>query len=205
MEMQLQELIDKIKKDGVEEAESKAQEILSLAQREADKLVSDAKAKADKIIADAKTENDRIVKSAQEAIRQAGRNVLISFRESVARELNALTQKQVEGVYSSEKLSQLIVKVIEGWKDSGDFADISVILNSEDLKALENGLLSQLNDRLKEGVILKANDSFRGGFRIATEGGRAYYDYSADAVVEMMSSYLSPRVTALLKEAQSNG
>ena len=52
------------------------------------------------------------------------------------------------------------------------------------------------------GVTLKANDNFDGGFRIAVNSGAVYYDYSAEAVTDMLSNYLSPKVTALLKEAE---
>ena len=51
-------------------------------------------------------------------------------------------------------------------------------------------------------LTLKANDNFDGGFRVAVNNSGAYYDYSAEAVVEMLSNYLSPKVTALLKEAE---
>jgi V/A-type H+-transporting ATPase subunit E len=53
-----------------------------------------------------------------------------------------------------------------------------------------------------KGITLKANDNFDGGFRIAVKDGSAYYDYSAEAVVDMLSNYLSPKVTELLKEAK---
>ena len=53
-----------------------------------------------------------------------------------------------------------------------------------------------------KGVTLKANDNIDGGFRIAVNEGGAYYDYSKDAVVEMLSNYLSPKVKELLKEAE---
>ena len=53
-----------------------------------------------------------------------------------------------------------------------------------------------------QGVTLKANDNFNGGFRIAVNNGSAYYDYSTEAVTQMLSVYLNPRVTALLKEAE---
>ena len=32
--------------------------------------------------------------------------------------------------------------------------------------------------------------------------GVQYYDYSKDAVTDMLSNYLSPKITALLKEAE---
>ena len=46
MEIQLQELIDQIKKDGVDAAETEASSILASATAQAEKIVADAKAEA---------------------------------------------------------------------------------------------------------------------------------------------------------------
>ena len=202
MEIQLQDLIDQIKKDGVVAAEAEAASILAAAKAEAEKIVADAQQQAEKYIADAKAENERMVKSSEDAIRQAGRNLLISFRESVAREMNAITGQAVTAAYSSETLAQLVVRVVENWANNPNAEDVAVILNSEDLKALETSILAGLKEKMLQGVTLKANDNFDGGFRIAVNNDSAYYDYSAEAVVEMMSGYLSPKVTQLLKEAE---
>ena len=202
MEIQLQELIDQIKKDGVEAAEAQAEEILCSAKKEAERIISDAKAQADKIMSDAKNENAKTVKSGEDAIRQAGRNLLISFRESVTKELNSVIGEKVSSVYSSDALSQLIVKAVEGWLSKPESDDVSVIMGSEDLARLEAALMSALKEKMLSGVTLKANDNFDGGFRIAVNGDGAYYDYSEAAVTDMLSSYLSPKITALLKEAE---
>lgn len=202
MEIQLQELINQIKKDGVETANAQAESILSSAKAEAEKIIADAKVEADKLMQSAKAENDRVVKSGEDAIRQAGRNLLISFRESVTKELNAIVNKNVNDVYSSKDFTQLIVKAVEAWAGKPDAEDVSVMLNSTDLAALETSLLAELKAKMLGGVTLKANDNFDGGFRIAVKDGGAYYDYSAEAVVDMLSNYLSPKVTALMKEAE---
>lgn len=202
MEIQLQELIDQIKRDGVEAAETEAESILNSAKAEAEKIVAHAQAQADKILLNAKNENERMVKSSEDAIRQAGRNLLISFRESVSRELNAVVGENVTAVYSSDAFAQLIINAVECWAAKPDAEEISVILNGSDLKQLEETLLASLKGRLLKGVTLKANDSFDGGFRIAVNNGGAYYDYSAEAVTDMLSNYLSPKVTELLKEAE---
>ena len=202
MEIQLQELIDQIKKDGVEIAEAEAKSIVDSAKAKAQKIISDAQSQADKILENARIENERMVKSGEDAIRQAGRNLLISFRESVTRELEAIVGENVRAVYSPETLAQIITKVVVNWADKPDAEQMSVILNAEDLKVLEESLLASLKERMLSGVTLKANDNFYGGFRIAVNNGKAYYDYSAEAVVDMLSIYLSPRVTELLKEAQ---
>ncbi len=201
MEIQLQELIEQIKKDGVAVAEAEAKEIIENANAEAEKIIADAKAQAEKILANAKSENERMVKSSEDAIRQAGRNLLISFRESVARELNVIIGENVTAVYSSKALAELIMKVVENWANKPEAEEISLILNSTDLKSLEELLLAGIKDKMLKGVNLRANDNFDGGFRIAVNNGSAYYDYSTEAVVDMLSNYLSPRVTELLKEA----
>jgi len=202
MEIQLKELIDQIKKDGVEAAESEAQAILKAANDEAEKIILNAKAEAKRILQEAKKENERMVKSSEDAIRQAGRNLLISFRESVTRELHAIIGENVTAVYSSDACAGLIISIVECWAKKSDAEDIAVILNTQDLNKLEETLLAVLKEKMLKGITLKANDNFDGGFRIAVNNGSAYYDYSAQAVVDMLSNYLSPKVTELLKEAK---
>ena len=202
MEIQLQELIEKIKKDGVEAAETEAAALLDAAKAQAEKIVADAKKQADKLLADAKSENERMQKSSEDAIQQAGRNLLISFRESVTRELDAILSETISGVYSSEALAQVIVNAVECWAGKPDTEDITVILNSEDLNLLEKTILSAIKARIQKGVTLKSSDSLDGGFHISVNNGNSYYDYSAETVVEMLSKYLSPKITKLLKEAE---
>ena len=202
MEIQLQELIEQIKKDGVQAAEAEAAAILAAAKEQAERIVADAQARADKMLAAAKAENDRVVRSGEDAIRQAGRNLLISFRESVTRELGAILNEGVASVYSSEALSAIIVRAVEGWAAKPEAEDVAVVLSSEDLQTLEQTVLAALKERMLSGVTLNASDSVDGGFRIAVADGTAYYDYSAEAVVDMLSGYLSPKVAALLKEAE---
>ena len=202
MEIQLQELIEQIKKDGVDAAEIQAAAILESAKAEAEKIIAEAKSQADKIMAEAKNENAKVVKSGEDALRQAGRNLLISFRESVTRELRAIVSDNVNAVYSSDAFAKLVINAVECWAGKPEADDISVILNGSDLAKLEEAVLAQLKAKMIGGVTLKANDNFDGGFRVAVNNGAVYYDYSAEAVTDMLSNYLSPKVTALLKEAE---
>ena len=201
MEIQIQELIDQIKKDGVSVAEKEAAAIINSANEQAQRIISSAQAQSEKIILDAKNDNERMIKSSEDAIRQAGRNLLLSFRESVLRELEVIINETVTGVYSSERLSEIIINVVETWADKPETESVEVILNSETLTELEQNILAGIKARLTNGVTLKANDNFNGGFRILVNNDCVYYDYSTEAVVDMLSSYLNPKVAELLKEA----
>ena len=165
MEIQLQELIDQIKKDGVAQAQTQADSILAEAKAQAAAIVSDAQAQADRLLAQAKAENERLVKSSEDAIRQAGRNLLISFRESVAKELTAIAGEKVEAAYDSKALEALLVKAVENWTARPDAGELTVLLNGEDLDRLEKSLQAELKKRMLAGVTLKAGDQFDGGFR----------------------------------------
>lgn len=202
MEVQLQELIGQIKKQGVDAAEIEAEAILNSAKGQAEKIVSEAQQKAEHILLDARNETEKMTKASEDAIRQAGRNLLISFRESVTKELNAVIGESVSETYSAENLEKLIVNAVEGMINHSDAENISVILCEKDLKEIEDSLLSKLKERISGGVTLKPNDNFDDGFRIAVNDEGVYYDYSAEAVCDMLSNYLSPKVTRLLKEAE---
>ena len=89
----------------------------------------------------------------------------------------------------------------------GVFATLGIIFPSIVIITILASLINSISDfpivqKALKGITFKANDNFDGGFRIAAENGSAYYDYSAEAVVDMLANYLSPKVVKLLKEAE---
>ena len=159
MEIQLQELIDQIRQDGVAAAQAQADSIVEAAKKkQAEAILSDAQARADELAAQARAENERLVRASEEAIRQAGRNLLISFRESVCRELAALVNSKVEQAYSSEEFGQILARALESWAARPDAGELTVLLNGEDLEKLEGMLMAELKDHMRAGVTLQASD-----------------------------------------------
>lgn len=201
MDTQVEELIDRIKKDGVAAAETSASEKISQAEKEAAKIISDAKIEADNILKKAKEESSRFEKASEDAIKQAARNILISFRDGITNELSALINSEVDSSYSKDILSKLIPEVVKEWSKSSDASEISVLLNEKQLFEVEASLKASLKSEIEKGMTIKTNDSINSGFRISVNNGAAFYDYSAEAVAELFSSYLNPKVSALMKEA----
>ncbi len=201
MDVQLQELIDKIKKDGIAAAENSASEKISAAEKEAAKIVANAKEEADKIIKAAKDETARQEKAGEDAIRQAGRNLLLAFRESLTKELSAIVSDETAKAYDKGMMEKLIPEVIKEWCKNTEVADVSVLLNEKQLKELESGLKGALKAEISKGLTLKADDSISDGFRIGVKDGAAFYDFSAEAVAGMFSAYLNPKTAAIMKEA----
>lgn len=201
MDVQLQELIDKIKKDGVASAETESAKIISDAEKNAEKIIADAQEKAAEIVKNAKAETERMEKASEEAIVQAGRNMLLSFKDSIINELDGLIKTETENVQTKDLLVKLIPETVKAWSKNADASELSVLLAEKDLKTLESALVSELKAEISKGLEIKPDKTLSAGFRIGVKNGAAYYDYSAESLSEMFAAYLNPKVAALIKIA----
>ena len=201
MDVQLQELIDKIKKDGVTAAEAKAAEIIESANKKAELIIAAAQEKSSEIIKKSKAETERMEKASEEAITQAGRNMLLSFKDSLIKELDSLILSETAAAESKTVLEKLVPETVKAWAKNADASELSVLLNEKDLKELEKSLTSSLKAEISKGLEIKPDKTLSAGFRIGVKNGAAFYDYSAESLAEMFAAYLNPKVAALLKNA----
>ena len=201
MDVQLQELIDKIKKDGVATAEAEAAKVIEAAEKKAESIVADAQEKAAEIIKNAKLETERMEKASDEAIVQAGRNMLLSFKDSLIAQLDGLIQAETAKAESKDILAKLVPETVKVWAKNSEASELSVLLSEKDLKDLEKSLTAELKAEIAKGLEIKPDKTLAAGFRIGVNNGAAYYDYSAESLAEMFAAYLNPKVAALLKTA----
>ncbi len=201
MDVQLQELVDKIRKDGVDAAESKASEIIAAAEQKARAIVEGARAEADSIVKAAKDDADRLEKAAVASIKQSGRNILISFRDGVLAELTSLVNAKTAASMSGDALKDIVPQAVKAWITASGTEDIACLLSAEDLAKLESYFVSALKAEIAKGLVMKGDSSLSSGFRIGAKDGASYYDFSAEAVASLFSAYLNPRVAEILKSA----
>lgn len=201
MERQVQELIDKIKKDGVESAQKNAKEIIEKAQEEARKIVEDARRKAEETERHAEKSAENFKKAGEESLKQASRNVLISFRNSLLSELNALIKADIKKVYSAQMLKETVPLVIKEWAKKSEADELSVLIGENEAKETAESLMGALSSLVKEGLTVKSSQSLDGGFRVGVKNGEAYYDYSAEAVASLLGNYVNPHIASIMKEA----
>lgn len=201
MDIQLQELIDKIKKDGVASAEKEASDIIKDAEKKASSIIDEAQKKSDEMIKNAKAEIARLEKASEDAITQASRNSLLSFRESLLKELSRLIADETSKAYSKDLMKTLVPETVKAWSKNADASTLSVLLNEKDLKELEAEFKGSLKAEIAKGLELKSDSSVQAGFRIGVNNGDAFYDYSAESVADLFAAYLNPRVAAIMKNA----
>jgi V/A-type H+-transporting ATPase subunit E len=197
MEIQLQELIDKIKKDGIQSASEEASRLRTLAEGEAKRIVEAARKEAADIVARAGADADRLEKAGIAAIGQASRNLILAFKGEIQALLDKIVARETAAAYNADVLKAALPEILKNWAvKSGDSLDI--LLPEAQLASLEGFLRQKLTAELNAGTELKTARNLGAGFRIASRDGSAYYDFSAEAVADLLSAYLNPRLAEIV-------
>ncbi|MDR2535477.1 MAG: V-type ATP synthase subunit E [Treponema sp.] len=200
MDIQLQELIDKIKKDGIESASDEALRVKSQAEGEAKRIVEAAQREAEAVIAKGKADAERSEKASIAAVEQASRNLVLAFKGEIQSLLDKIIARELGASYSEDTLKTILPGLISAWTSKGSDG-LTVLLAEGELKKLQAYFDEKLAAELKGGLELKSDRSLSAGFRIGNKDGSAYYDFSAEAVAELLSAYLNPRLAEILKTA----
>jgi V/A-type H+-transporting ATPase subunit E len=198
MDIQLNDLIEKIKSEGIEQARAEGEKVKAEAEAEAQKIVEDAKREAAELTKKAAEEAQRSEKAGKMALEQASRNLLLGFKDEIQALLERLVAEAVDGAYSLDVVKTALLSVLKNWSAS-DTDSLTVLLPEGDLAKLDAAFRTELASRLKGGVELKGTKNLEGGFQIVEKDGTAYYDFSAATVAQMLSSYLSPKLAEILK------
>jgi len=200
VDIQVQELIDQIKKDGIESATEEAAKIRRAAEAEAKAIVDAARKEAAGITEKARQDADRSAKAGAAALGQASRNLLLVFRDEVQALLDRIVADQVKESFNDDVLKKALPEMLSAWgpKEQGS---LEVLLSAASLSKLNAYFKTKLAAALKKGLELRSDAGVSGGFRIANKDGSAYYDFSADSVAEMLCAYLNPRLAEILRES----
>ena len=200
MDIQVQELIDKIKKEGIEVASGEASNIKRDAEAEARRIIESARKEADDIVSKGRQDVDRFEKAGIAAMEQAYRNLILAFKDEIQNLLTKLIETQIETTYTEDVLKSVLPELVKSWASKGG-ESLAVILSEKDLSKIEGFLKDKLSQELGKGVELKPSRHMNAGFRISSRDGSVYYDFSAESVVELLSSYVNSRLAEILKNA----
>jgi V/A-type H+-transporting ATPase subunit E len=199
MEIQLQELIDKIKKDGIESASEEAARLKREAEVEARRIVEAARKEAEGIVARGKQDAERSEKAGAAALEQASRNLVLAFKGEIQTLLDKIVAAETAAALGDGVLTSCLPDLLKNWASKGGAVDL--LLPEEQLKRLQSWFSGKLASELKGGVELRADRNLGAGFKISNKDGSAYYDFSAESVAGLLSAYLNPRLTEILKTA----
>ena len=180
MELQIQDLVSSIRKEGIEVANAEAESILAEAKKKADSLIAGAKAEAQQYKDGAEKEISILRESAAVSAEQAKRDAVLAFKTEVQGEFEKILAADISKELKGEGLGKLIRAAVEGEDLSAYTAEVAEV--SDSLKA-------ELAEEIKAGLVLRPTKNVQAGFRLAAKDGSGYFDCSDQEIMEMLMPY----------------
>lgn len=186
----LQSLLEKINRDGVEKAQAQADGILADAKAKAAAIVKEAEDTAAKAKAASEKAAADYAERAKETIRQAARDTVLAVEAAVTKTLENLLAKDVKAALSdSSAAARLAMKAIEGLAGAAEVAAAN--------KELASALKAQLAAKGDIKVVL--DETLDSGFTVRTDGGRVEHSFTGATVAEELAKALRSDLAALMK------
>ena len=180
MELQIQDLVSSIRKDGIDAANAEAEAIISEAKKKAETIIADAKAEAKNIQETSEKEIGILKESAALSAEQAKRDAMLAFKNEVQTEFEKILSAKIKNNLSDAALGKLIQAVV---------ADEDVQNYSVEVAEVSDSLKAELAEEIKNGLEIKPTKSVRAGFRLAARDGSGYFDCSDEEIMQMLMPY----------------
>ena len=180
MELQIKDLVESIKKEGVDTAKAQADAIIADANKKAADIVSKAESQAKLTKETSEREIALLKENALVSAEQAKRDAVLSFKAAIQSEYEKILSANVEKALSGDALGALIKAVLTDEDASKYTAEVSNV---------SDGLKSLLADEIKKGLEIKPVKNVKAGFRLAAKDGSGYFDCSDEEITRMLMPF----------------
>ena len=196
MSEELQSLLEKINAEGVRKAENERGAILAKARAEAAEIVAEAERRAAETTARAESESAALRSRAENAIRQAARDLVLELKHELESRLNAAVGGAAKAALTPELMTEIIRALAERFAADPE-GEITVLAAVRETAALDAALKGALASSLKAKPVVLADAGISGGVEVKTQGDELYFDFSLEALTEVLAAYVGGRVAEI--------
>ncbi len=209
----VQNLVDRIRDQGVLAATEKANKILRDAEAKSAKMLMDAKREVEQLRENARIEIESNNAAALEALKLSARDTVLQLEAKVASAFEVFVQKLVTSATRDEKFIKSIVLVLADHAQKELIGDKEIeITISESLLAgqpnekmkerTNQAILGLSSEMLREGVELIPSSEIEGGARVRLVKDKLEIDLSDKAISKLLYQRILPRFKALLEGSE---
>ncbi len=199
----IKEIVDILKKDGVEAGKSKADQIISDANKEADQIKKNAQKEKENIIEQARKEAEKLKSSAEANVRMAISQGINKFRESIENSLLSPTvlenlNKSMDG----STIKEIILTVVKSYSEHGfSTNDLKIILGEKEKEEIKSTIIKELNSKIKDAKSIEISDDIiPAGVKLVQKQGNLSLEFTPESIKEVMLTYIRPEFRKLFFE-----
>lgn len=199
MAEKFQSLLDKIHEKGVKEAEASAAGIIADAEKEAKAIREKAKAEAETTIKEAAEQAASLEKRAEAAVRQAARDIILELQQELERRMTRAVSAATEQALTPAFMAALVKELAAKFAADPD-SQLTILSAVKDVPALEAALKGSLGASFRTEPKVFGDSGIKGGLEVNFKNGEVYFDFTSEAVTELVAAYIGPRLAAILAE-----
>jgi len=211
------DLIARLREEGVEAGRAEARRIVEDAERRRREILEAAEAEARQRKADARREVEQMKATADQALRAAARDTVLSLRQQMVRRFSEDVRRLVSHEMREEDVFRRLILTVAGRTrealDAAGDGEIEVVLPRrppgleemrQDPRRLQQDeltrlVLSMTGDMLREGVTFRVREDGGEGIRVVARESGLEFDLTDKALAELLLQHLQPRFQALLE------
>ena len=199
MTNKLQELTEKLYKEGLSKGRSEGEQLLAEAKAKAEETLKEASKKAESIVADAQKQAADIRSKAESDVRMASSQALQATRKDIENLLlKTVCAEKIDAALSDEDLLKDMIRTVADKFSASESEEISLLLPSSMQEKLEPWLASELSGSLGKGIEAAFSKKISGGFTIGPKDGGWFVSLTDQTFRELISEYLRPVTRKLL-------
>ncbi len=206
MQKKLQELTEKIYREGVDKAGQEAEKIVSDAKKQAEDMLTKAKKEAEATIEKAEKDAEELKKNSLNELQLAGRQAISDLKQQVVSLVQAKTvEPEAKTAFKEVEFTMEIIQLlVDKWNpNSGDNVELNVLLPEAKKKEFEAYFESKAKKFLAKGVEVDFNNKIKGGFKIGPKDGGYLVSFSDEDFDNFFKTYLRPRLISMLFEKEA--
>ena len=209
----VQNLVDRIRDQGVVAATERANMILRDAEAKSAKMLADVKREVEQLREHARVEIEFNHAAALEALKLSARDTVLQLEAKVASAFEVFVQKLVTSATRDEKFIKSIVLVLADHTQKELIGDKEIeILISESIltgqpnekleERAKQTILGLSSEMLREGVELIPSSEIEGGASVRLIKDKLEIDLSDKAIAKLLYQRILPRFKALLEGSE---
>lgn len=191
----IQELTSKLYAEGVEKGKREAEKIIAEANVQKKQILDEATAKAQEIIATAEKQSAEMRSHTEAELKLFAAQAIEALKTEIT---NLITDKlasdNVKAAMQDQTFIQkIIVELVRNWSKNE-----KLTIGVQNSKDIENYIASNAKDILDKGLKIESVNGIKSGFTLSPEDGSYKVKFGEEEFIEYFKEFLRPQVQKLL-------
>ena len=195
MENKIQELTDKIYREGVEKGNEEAQKLIAKAQEEAKRIIEDAHKEADSIVATAHKSADELAENTKSELKLFAGQAVNALKSEIASVVcGQIVDADVKAFAANKDyLNAFIVALAEKWS-----VNEPIVISTADAEGLKKYFAAKAKNLLDKGVTIQQVNGIKTLFTVSPANGAYKVNFGEEEFMNYFKEFLRPQLVDML-------